>query len=271
MTAKQDYVRAARMAQSCDGLLIGAGAGMGVDSGLPDFRGNEGFWRAYPAFQARGLSFVDMANPHWFEAHPAQAWGFYGHRLNLYRETRPHEGFALLKAWGESRPCGGFVYTSNVDGQFQKAGFDAARIVECHGSIHFLQCTAPCSRDIWPSDDVRLEIDVDMCLAVGELPTCQKCRRIARPNIWMFDDDTWIPDRTALQEQRYRTWLAALQGKRLVAIECGAGTAVATVREECARRTRALIRINPRHTHVEPGGIALKDTALAALHQLSLL
>ena len=33
---------------SCSALLIGAGAGMGVDSGLPEFRGKEGFWRAYP-------------------------------------------------------------------------------------------------------------------------------------------------------------------------------------------------------------------------------
>ena len=33
---------------NCSGLLIGAGAGMGVDSGLPDFRGKDGFWRAYP-------------------------------------------------------------------------------------------------------------------------------------------------------------------------------------------------------------------------------
>ena len=35
-------------------LLITAGAGMGVDSGLPDFRGNEGFWNAYPPYRARG-------------------------------------------------------------------------------------------------------------------------------------------------------------------------------------------------------------------------
>jgi NAD-dependent SIR2 family protein deacetylase len=36
-----------------DGLLIGAGAGMGVDSDLPDFRGKEGFWRADPHQPAR--------------------------------------------------------------------------------------------------------------------------------------------------------------------------------------------------------------------------
>ena len=46
-------------------LLIGAGAGMGVDSGLPDFRGPEGFWRAYPAF--RGRRFEEMSNPVWFD------------------------------------------------------------------------------------------------------------------------------------------------------------------------------------------------------------
>jgi NAD-dependent SIR2 family protein deacetylase len=38
-----------------------------------------------------------MANPEWFESNPKLAWAFYGHRLNLYRKTVPHEGFTLLK------------------------------------------------------------------------------------------------------------------------------------------------------------------------------
>lgn len=46
---------------SADYLLIIVGAGMGVDSGLPGFRGNQGFWKAHPAFK---LSFQDLANPH---------------------------------------------------------------------------------------------------------------------------------------------------------------------------------------------------------------
>ena len=36
--------RAARLIESADALIISAGAGMGVDSRLPDFRGNDGFW-----------------------------------------------------------------------------------------------------------------------------------------------------------------------------------------------------------------------------------
>ena len=64
-------------------LLVAAGAGMGVDSGLPDFRGNEGFWKAYPPLAKLGIQFEEMANPRWFRDDPRLAWGFYGHRFNL--------------------------------------------------------------------------------------------------------------------------------------------------------------------------------------------
>src|SRR5436305_9987595 len=128
--------RAADVIAPAEAVLIGAGAGMGVDSGLPDFRGDEGFWRAYPPFRNLGLSFVDLANPQWFDRDPALAWGFYGHRMNLYRATEPHEGFRQLLEIAREKPGGYFVFTSNVDGQFQKAGFAPTQIVECHGSIH---------------------------------------------------------------------------------------------------------------------------------------
>src|SRR5262245_16873535 len=117
---------------------------MGVDSGLPDFRGDAGFWKAYPPFARLGLRFVDLASPRWFAEDPARAWGFYGHRLNLYRATAPHRGFDILLGWARDKPHGAFVFTSNVDGHFQKAGFDPARVVECHGAIETSQCAGPC-------------------------------------------------------------------------------------------------------------------------------
>src|SRR3954464_8610293 len=67
---------AANAIRSADAILIGAGAGMGVDSGLPDFRGSEGFWKAYPPLKKLGLSFSRIANPYWFRQDPEQAWGF---------------------------------------------------------------------------------------------------------------------------------------------------------------------------------------------------
>src|SRR3954463_15604277 len=144
--------RAAEAVGGADALLIGAGAGMGVDSGLPDFRGPQGFWRGYPPYEKLGLKFTDLANPEWFASDPPFAWGFYGHRMELYRRTRPHEGFATLRRWGAMMPGGHFVVTSNVDGGFQRAGFDTALVAEAHGSVDWMQCTAGCGQEVFPAD-----------------------------------------------------------------------------------------------------------------------
>ena len=77
--------KAAQLIRRSKAIVIATGAGMGVDSGLPDFRGSEGFWKAYPPFRDLGLSFYELADPRWFRENPRQAWGFYGHRMNLYR------------------------------------------------------------------------------------------------------------------------------------------------------------------------------------------
>jgi NAD-dependent SIR2 family protein deacetylase len=267
--------QAAEAIHSADALLIGAGAGMGVDSGLPDFRGPEGFWRAYPLFRQRGLRFEHVSNPVWFRQDPRQAWGFFGHRLNLYRGASPHEGFALLLHWASQRPGSYFVFTSNVDGHFHRAGFDPQRIVECHGSVHFLQCAGACSPEVWPADDLAVEVDLDAVLATSPLPTCARCGGLARPNILMFDDWDWCDGRTTEQFDRYADWLARVERNdlRLTVIELGAGTAVPTVRHECERRScpasaGQLVRINPRDPEVPPGGIAIPLGAAEALRRI---
>src|SRR5208282_1400536 len=98
-----------------------------------------GFWKAYPPYARLGLDFVSLANPRWFASDPELAWGFYGHRLMLYRETEPHQGFAILRRWMSRMSGRGFVYTSNVDGHFQKAGFSPDQVYEVHGSMGALR------------------------------------------------------------------------------------------------------------------------------------
>ena len=254
-----------------DALLITAGAGMGVDSGLPDFRGVEGFWRAYPKVKQLGLRFEEMADPQWFEKDPQLAWAFYGHRLHLYRDTMPHKGFRLLNELSKQKRYGSFVFTSNVDGQFQKAGFGEARIMECHGSIHHLQCTRNCQRKIWSAENVNIEISKDF-KAQESLPHCPDCGALARPNILMFGDWEWESRRTDAQSQRLQQWLAMAEdaGAKLAIVEMGAGTAVPTVRrtsEDVAHHFNVpLIRINPRESF--GAEIPLKMGALEALEQI---
>lgn len=53
---KNDLNYAVELIRKANGILITAGAGMSVDSGLPDFRGKNGFWRSYPMFKKRNIS-----------------------------------------------------------------------------------------------------------------------------------------------------------------------------------------------------------------------
>ncbi len=259
---------AADLVASADAIVVAAGAGIGVDSGLPDFRGAQGFWRAYPALGRRGIGFAEAASPRSFATDPALAWGFYGHRLALYRRTVPHAGFAILRRWGGSMLHGGAVYTSNVDGQFQRAGFDDDRIVECHGSIHHLQCTRPCHDATWPADGFVPEVDDTDCRLLNAPPRCPRCGALARPAILMFGDAAWVDVRTAQQMHRLERWLGA--ASRIVVVEIGAGRDVPSVRRFGERlvvhRDARLVRINPRDAEVARSvDVALPMTALAAL------
>ena len=259
-----DIKNAVNAIKNSDYILITAGAGMGVDSGLPDFRGDEGFWKAYPIAKKLGLNFQALANPKWFDVNPKIAWAFYGHRLNLYRNTMPHRGFTILK----NLPQDKFVFTSNVDGQFQKAGFSDKNIVEIHGSIHYLQCSEPCCDEIWQN---KIEIEVDMeKFEAKNFPYCPFCKRIVRPNILMFSDFYFVENRVNLQLKNLKKWLSKIKGKLLI-IEIGAGKVVPTVRDfsENIRYNykSTLIRINPKDS--DGADIAIKEGALSALEKIN--
>ncbi len=270
MNTEKQIKKAATLIQESDAILIGAGAGMGVDSGLPPFRGEQGIWNAHPAFLEQGLTFMDLANPNRFDSNPHMAWGFYGSRLNLYQKTQPHAGFDLLRKWCSTKGEQYFIFTSNVDGQFIKAGFSPDRIHECHGSILHLQCSHPCSNTIW-----AINQNIDICpstgLAIDPLPTCPQCGAIARPNIHMFNDWSWYKDRSAKQLDRYHKWISQTKGKRVAVIECGAGTSIPSVRIEMQRRAAKgmLIRINTNEYKVTANNIAISLGAKDSLTRIS--
>ena len=251
-------------------LVITAGAGMGVDSGLPDFRGNQGFWNSYPMYERLGLSFIQAANPEHFEDDPHFGWGFYGHRTNLYRATTPHSGFTMLQDWINEFQLDYFIATSNVDGQFQKAGFSDAKILEVHGSIHHLQCTIPCTRNIWPNDAEYI-ID-ETTMRSLDVPRCPQCQRVARPNILMFGDYSWVSKRTAIQEENFDDFLQHNRSNPMVVIEMGAGSAIPTIRhlsEKLGQQQKTqVIRINPREPQIRAPHFSFCGGAVDILTQI---
>lgn len=249
--------QAAELIHNADGLVICAGAGMGVDSGLPDFRGNSGFWKAYPDLAAKGVRFEEIANPSAFLDYPTLAWEFYSHRINLYRSTQPHAGFAMLKRWCDKKPHGGFVYTSNVDGHFQKAGFADRQINECHGSLAYLQCSEPCGNHLWPTPQA---------INPSQPPSCPECGELARPNVLMFNDWGAIHERAEDKYQAFEAWFQAV--KNPVVIELGAGTAIPSVRRFAATLAVPIVRINPQEHRIEPPHVAVPMGALEGIQVL---
>jgi len=225
-------------------IIITAGAGMSADSGLPTFRGTNGFWKTS---SGKSKSYLEMANPKLFKEDPHEAWGFYGSRYNLYKETEPHQGYDLLKELvGEKKDY--FIFSSNVDGHFHKAGFDKNKIVEIHGSINHFQCEHQCSTNIWEED---LNIEIKELIATDPLPKCRDCNGISRPNILMFGDGFWNSERTDNQLGRMNNFLDRITEKTVI-IEIGAGTEIITVRKQseeiAAKYNIPLIRINPEDT-----------------------
>jgi len=256
--------QAAKAIKEADAFLFTCGAGMGVDSGLPDFRGPEGFWKAYPPMKKLGLQFSKMSNPEWFEKDPKFAWGFWGHRYKLYSTTAPHSGFEVVKRIGDSKVDAGgyFIFTSNVDGSFQKAGFPEEKIKECHGSVHWMQCSRNCTEEIWSNDGLQVNFD-EQTFRASELPECVNCKAVARPNVLMFGDVGWIGSRYSEQDVHYRRFFINVRKNKLklAVVEVGAGVGVPTVRNESERRAvevdGTLIRINLRDTDCIPGGIVI--------------
>lgn len=268
MNVECEIAAAAQAIARAQALLITAGAGMGVDSGLPAIRGSNGFASAYPAFCANGYSYESLVRPDLFIGDPHLAWAFHGLSQSLYQNTRPHAGFAILKKWADRRSAGAFVYTSNVDGHFEKAGFARDSIMECHGSSHFLQCAQLCCEEVWPVSQPVL-LDQTMTRALDPLPRCPSCGGLARPNVRMFEDAWWVGHRTAEQSAAFENWKSHVKQKPIVVVECGAGTVVPAVRIanewSIYQLGATLIRINPQDAEVPPVHIAIRLSALAAL------
>ncbi|WP_341678735.1 Sir2 family NAD-dependent protein deacetylase [Niveibacterium sp. SC-1] len=255
---------AAKLIREADGLFICAGAGMGVDSGLPDFRGAAGLWRDYPAFAQTGLSLERFATGAAFVERPRMAWGLMGHLIDLFRKAPPHAGYAILNEWAKAAPCGAFVFTSNVDDHFQRAGFPENRIVECHGSLFHLQCANHCGQPIWSGRTLEVPTSQGEAEWQGPLPTCPACGGLARPNVLLFGDYGWNPDRTENQSTALTAWMRQIH--RAVVIEIGVGTAIPSVRVFASGLEHPLIRINPEATPaLRPDDLRLQVGALEGL------
>ena len=112
-------------------------------------------------------------------------------------------------------------------------------------------------------------------MRAGSIPACPHCHGVARPNILMFGDFSWLDERCREQEERYHSFLERQHDKRIVVIEIGAGTAIPTIRATSERIGRApqatVIRINLREAGISPPHLSFPCGGLAGLTALDAL
>ena len=264
--------KAKRVIREADVVIITAGAGMGVDSGLKDFRGNDGFWEAYPALGNKKMSFASVATQQVLNENPHLAWALYGHMFDIFHDVVPHTGFqSLLELALQKEDY--FVVTSNIDGHFQKAEFEEDKIYEIHGRMNKFQCTQ-CG-ELWDvPDDTRFNVDSDL-FELQDPPTCKDCGGIARPNIMMFFDYGFDNEETEDQAKRFNKFMNKYDkgDHKIAIIEFGAGEGVPTIRmmgEYIQKNVEGatLIRVNPLDYEGPEGTISVKVGALDAINIL---
>jgi NAD-dependent deacetylase len=147
-------------------VTVLTGAGISTDSGIPDFRGPQGVWTRNPAAQAlftidNYLSDPDVRRRAWQARLEHPVW-----------RAEPNAGHrALADLERSGRLCG--IVTQNIDGLHQAAGCSIDRVIEIHGTVHWVKCMSCPSRTPMPEVLARVE--------AGEPdPACAACGGIQK-------------------------------------------------------------------------------------------
>jgi NAD-dependent SIR2 family protein deacetylase len=282
----------ARILQDADALLIVAGAGMGIDSGLPDYRGPNGLWNTWHPSQALNMRYEDLSTHELFMTSPEIAWGFQTYLTSMYHGLDPHEGYHILLAMAQKKFRDNyFVITSNVDSQFLKTGFSEQKLYEVHGTKRLWQCLdSSCNKNHfpWNMDVTDLPaIDAETLYASPPFPKCKHCPSTARPNVSFFGDLFFNEKCTKVQSGRLLEWLESNKGKKLAIVELGCGISEHSIRF-CLKNDQYtmmsnewklpkaflsndnthLIRINP-DDQTEPGVVHVNAGAMRAIKMIN--
>ncbi len=173
-------------AQSTQNISVLTGAGISAESGIPTFRGPEGYWTV----GSREYHPQEMATRHMFGLQPDEVWKWYLYRFNVCTAASPNAGHYALaemeKIFGDRFT----LITQNVDGLHLRAGNSLQRTYQIHGNIAYMRCTAECSSTLWPVPEAfkgRAK-SADLSNAERRLLTCPDCGSRTRPHVLWFDE-----------------------------------------------------------------------------------
>jgi NAD-dependent deacetylase len=212
------------------------GAGISAESGIPTFRGKEGFW----IVGSRNYMPQEMATLEMFERDPEEVWRWYLYRFGVCRGAAPNAGHRALVDLERALGDRFTLVTQNIDGLHRRAGSE--RVFCIHGDAKYVRCAADCGVGLLDLPDFPPRgKDEPFDEAERASLRCRGCGEWLRPHVLWFDE--------FYDEENYRldSALRAAAGADLLLV---VGTSGATnlpmqIGELVHRRGAAMVDVNP--------------------------
>lgn len=214
--------RAKKNLHQADFILIGAGAGLSAAAGL-DYSGKRFTDNFGPFIEKYGMKDLYSSSFYPFETQE-EKWAYWAKHISLNRYDTPVTAL-YQRLYEFVKVNDHFVITTNVESQFEKAGFDRSRIFEVQGNYANLQCATACHDTLYDNSQLIAKMIAyiqDCRIPSGLVPKCPVCRGDMDVNLrkdgFFVQDKTWHTSKKAYTEFVIR----ALKG-RLVLLELGVG------------------------------------------------
>lgn len=226
-------------------LLVLTGAGISKDSGIPTFRGKDGWYKNHPP--------EELATPHAFSKNPAFVWEWYNYRRKIILSATPNEAHYKIAELEKHFSCF-LLVTQNVDSLHRKAG--STKIVELHGNIFRTRCTR-CHREF--TEDYRVFKEDELP------PKCPHCNGILRPSV------VWYGESLNPDDIQRAFSFAEKADLILVVGTSGIVYPAAMLPHVVKSRGGIVVEINPDTTPIsEIADLKIKEGAFCALLKLKL-
>lgn len=219
-------------------ITVLTGAGISAESGIPTFRGPEGYWTVgSTVYQPQ-----EMATFHMFSQQPDEVWKWYLYRRGVCAAANPNTGHLALVEMEQRFGDRFTLITQNVDGLHLRAGNTLARTYQIHGNVFYMRCSLECSEAVYPIPEAVLSKSKEDSLTETDRLhlRCPLCGARTRPHILLFDE--------SYNEHHYHFY-SSLKIARETALLIVVGTAGATnlpnqVAREVYQRDGVIIDIN---------------------------
>ena len=207
---------------STDAILIGAGAGMSTSAGLT--YSGERFYRYFSDFHKKyGINDIYSGGFYPYDT-PQEYWAWWSRHIYYNRYDIP-AGKPYTDLLELVKDKDYFVLTTNVDHQFQIAGFDKHRLFYTQGDYGLFQCSKPCCQKTYDNEDaVRKMVAAqhDMRIPTELIPKCPVCG--APMTVNLRSDMTFVQDEGWYAAAgRYEDYLRRHENSHILLIELGVG------------------------------------------------